>query len=250
MANSLVIVTGASRGFGRYISLSLAAALAARGNVTLALWARDLPGLEETARLVSAKAPGIRILVNVVDLSLPDELPGHWRVLQESIKQATFSKAYLIQNAGSLGRLQALAEVSDYAWLGREVALNVTAPYVLASLFLRWVHGPDGPSHVGDSAIVNVSSLAAVKPFHCWGAYCAGKVPHGWLLSPCLTAPIVGKAARDMIHRCIATEEEVAASHRGGDKGAVRTLNYAPGPLDTEMQVRCWHAISFDAVIF
>jgi len=58
--------------------------------------------------------------------------------------------------------------------------------------------------------IVNVSSLAAVQPFETWGVYCAGK------------------AARDMFHRVLA--EETKASKQ------VKVMNYAPGPLDTDMQ--------------
>jgi len=37
------------------------------------------------------------------------------------------------------------------------------------------------------------------------------------------------KAARDMLHRSIALESE----HREGN---VKTLNYAPGPMETDMQ--------------
>ena len=59
--------------------------------------------------------------------------------------------------------------------------------------------------------VINISSLAAVQPFDCWGTYC------------------MTKAARDMLHRTIALESE----HRDLK---VKTLNYAPGPLDTDMQ--------------
>ncbi|KAG5190283.1 hypothetical protein JKP88DRAFT_271474 [Tribonema minus] len=59
--------------------------------------------------------------------------------------------------------------------------------------------------------VVNISSLAAVKPFPTWAAYCAGK------------------AARDMFHAALAAE------HRASQ---LRVLSYAPGPLDTDMQAR------------
>ena len=57
--------------------------------------------------------------------------------------------------------------------------------------------------------IINISSLLAVKPFAGWSLYASGK------------------AARDMLHSVIASEEP---------SDSVRLLNYAPGPLDTEMQ--------------
>jgi len=87
--------------------------------------------------------------------------------------------------------------------------------------------------------LVNVSSLLAVKPFPYWGLYATGK------------------AARDHMHACIAAESvrprrrKEAAKSTGGPHSAlagvaasrlqgpdVRTLNYAPGPLNGGMQNR------------
>lgn len=176
MAHPIVIITGASRGFGRSIALSLAPALAASGPVSLVLWARDAAGLQETAALATGRAPSIRTITRVVDLADTDALPGHWRSVEELCPAGTTSRAFLIQNAGSLGALQPVSDVTDFSWLTRELAVNVTAPFVLASLFLRWAHGASGPADPGGSVIVNVSSLAAVQPFRCWAAYCAGAV--------------------------------------------------------------------------
>lgn len=61
--------------------------------------------------------------------------------------------------------------------------------------------------------IINVSSLAAVQPFESWSLYCAGK------------------AARDMYFRVLAEEQKKATHGR-----TVRVLNWAPGPMDTNMQ--------------
>lgn len=65
------------------------------------------------------------------------------------------------------------------------------------------------PTSVTKLEIVNVSSLAAVMSFESWGYYCAGK------------------AARDMFHKTIALEHV---------NDGVVVINYAPGPLDTDMQ--------------
>lgn len=59
--------------------------------------------------------------------------------------------------------------------------------------------------------MVNISSLAAIQPFESWSVYCAAK------------------AARDMYFCTIAKEEM-------RNNGTLRILNYAPGPLDTDMQ--------------
>ncbi|XP_061655358.1 sepiapterin reductase a isoform X2 [Phyllopteryx taeniolatus] len=56
--------------------------------------------------------------------------------------------------------------------------------------------------------VVNISSLCAVKPFPSWVLYCTGK------------------AAREMMFKVLAEEEP-----------DLRVLNYAPGPLDTDMQL-------------
>jgi sepiapterin reductase len=61
--------------------------------------------------------------------------------------------------------------------------------------------------------IINVSSLAATTPFESWSIYCAGK------------------AARDIYHAVLAKEQL-----KFPDRRKLVTLNYAPGPLDTNMQ--------------
>lgn len=64
--------------------------------------------------------------------------------------------------------------------------------------------------------VVNVSSLAAIKAFETWGVYC------------------IGKAARDMLIQVIAVEVETTKAASNGT--IVKSLNYAPGPVDTDMQ--------------
>jgi sepiapterin reductase len=64
--------------------------------------------------------------------------------------------------------------------------------------------------------LVNISSLAAIQPFESWGVYC------------------IGKAARDMLIQIVAKEVESVASLSRGT--SIKALNYAPGPVDTDMQ--------------
>ena len=66
-------------------------------------------------------------------------------------------------------------------------------------------------SHLNGShlTIVNVSSLAALVPYDSWSIYCAGK------------------AAREMFHRVLASENV--------KDSCLSIMNYAPGPLDTDM---------------
>jgi sepiapterin reductase len=92
----------------------------------------------------------------------------------------------------------------------------VTACIWLTSLFLRWLGGAVATPHTPSSAVVNVSSLAAIQPFSTMLVYCAGK------------------AARDMLHKGVAEEASLATA--AGTMPAVKSLNYAPGPMDTDMQ--------------
>ena len=123
-----------------------------------------------------------------------------------------------VNNAGSLGSLCKLGDVTDMAMLRRTVDLNVTSFLWLTSRFTRLAHSLHGSSAAGGaeegvgaasgagsgagagsdgtsaaasgapSTIVNISSLAAVQPFATWGLYCAGK------------------AARDMTSQVLAAE--------------------------------------------
>jgi sepiapterin reductase len=89
----------------------------------------------------------------------------------------------------------------------REINLNLTSTFALVSLALKQFPN----TRVARLDLVNISSLAAVVPFRGWSTYC------------------VVKAARDMLHSVVALENASATPH-------VFTLNYAPGPLDTDMQ--------------
>lgn len=79
------------------------------------------------------------------------------------------------------------------------MGLNVTSPFYLMSRFLNAFHN-------SKLYVVNVSSKAAIEPNASLSLYCTGK------------------AARDMLHQALAEESK-----------DIRVLNYAPGPLDTEM---------------
>lgn len=87
----------------------------------------------------------------------------------------------------------------------------MTSCILLASVALQTFAG-----HAERLDIVNISSLAAVKAFESWGVYC------------------IGKAARDMLIQVIAAEVDSSAALSRGTK--VKALNYAPGPVNTDMQ--------------
>jgi NAD(P)-dependent dehydrogenase (short-subunit alcohol dehydrogenase family) len=73
--------------------------------------------------------------------------------------------------------------------------------------------------------VVNISSVSADKPYEAFGVYAAGK------------------AARAMLTATLAREAELLHNHTHQHEGqrrspTIRALSYAPGALDTDMQVR------------
>jgi len=128
---------------------------------------------------------------------------------------------FWINNHGSLGQLTSIDKL-PLSKIRTEIDLNVTSVIILSTLFVRdFIKKTEVIFEIlgkrnTTTTIVNISSLAAIKPFHSWGLYC------------------VGKSARDMLHNIIATEN---SDKIGGDgRPVITTLNYAPGPLDTDMQ--------------
>ncbi|KAI2664169.1 Sepiapterin reductase [Labeo rohita] len=95
------------------------------------------------------------------------------------------------------------------------LSLNVSSALCLTAGVLRTVPRRASLRRV----IVNVSSLCALQPFPSWVLYCSGK------------------AARDMMFRVLAEEEP-----------DLRVLNYAPGPLDTDMQLQARSSSADDAL--
>lgn len=76
-------------------------------------------------------------------------------------------------------------------------------------------------------------SFPRIQPFDCWSVYCAGK------------------AARDIFHKTLVAEHNQLVSLEKGNSNSnngettaagnhceplISVLNYAPGPLDTDMQ--------------
>ncbi|ORY98686.1 hypothetical protein BCR43DRAFT_487976 [Syncephalastrum racemosum] len=110
--------------------------------------------------------------------------------------------ATLICNAGSTGDLRKTVAEYTAEEIQAYYDMNIISYTTLISGFLDIFS-------CCKTYIINISSLLAVQPFANWGLYASGK------------------AARDMLLQVIAKENK---------EGSVRTLSYAPGPLDNTMQ--------------
>jgi len=224
---TLLVVTGASRGLGRAIAIAFASSTQIPSLRAL-LVARSADDLAETAALMrdAAEQSSTEIDVSyvVADLSKLSslELTIEKLVLEPLASSSSslskeYDKAVLINNAGSLGYLGRVADMSSLAELQHAINFNITSSIWLSSQFARKFalskEGEAAPA--AKCIIVNISSLCAIKPFNTMSVYCAGK------------------AARDMFHAVLSKEESAAASSAED----VKILNYAPGMCETEMSV-------------
>lgn len=245
---SLVVVTGASRGIGQAVALSVADAFEEpllSPPLRLVLIARSAEPLRETARLVEQRFGGgdsVTTSCHEVDLSDLDALPERLqRILEPLSVENQYDSCWLINNAGSLGPLgvaSSMSGASSIVELRKAIDLNVTAGIWVSSQFTRTflatsssTSSPAVKSPV--VRIVNISSLCAIEPFPTMSTYCAGK------------------AGRDMFHAVLAKEHSPSPAKNNAEennqedsnedsnsiplKQMFKVLNYAPGPCDTKM---------------
>jgi NAD(P)-dependent dehydrogenase (short-subunit alcohol dehydrogenase family) len=152
------VITGASRGLGRAVSLALA-----RRGATLVVDARGRPALDDVAReLLDAGAAAVEWLPG----SVTD--PAHRAAIAEAVGRAG-SLDLLVNNASTLGPSPqpALRDYPLEEW-ARVYDVNVAAPLALTQLLLPVLQRSGG-------AVVNITSDAAVEPYDGWGGYGSSK---------------------------------------------------------------------------
>jgi NAD(P)-dependent dehydrogenase (short-subunit alcohol dehydrogenase family) len=149
----LAIITGSSRGLG----LALARALAQRG-WTLVIDARGARALERAARELGT-------ITEVV--ALPGDVSDDWH--RGALVEAAGDQIDLLVNNASLLGPSPQPPLRGYPVdvLERVYRVNVLAPIALAQLAL--------PRMRDESAIVNVTSDAAIEPYAGWGGYGSSK---------------------------------------------------------------------------
>ncbi|KAI7857144.1 hypothetical protein BDC45DRAFT_436246 [Circinella umbellata] len=215
LPHSLYVITGANRGFGQAIANAIASK--ASHTTTMILVGRQQVSLDNVANQIIQKNKNVTTHI-ISNVSLDSAMAAKETILKPletivTVIVPVVTRAILINNAGSTGDLS--KAVSDYE--AEEIQsytdMNIASYIMLISGFIRLFH----PKVEKDTiqpippqlSLVNISSLLAVQPFANWGLYATGK------------------SARDMLLRIVAEEE---------DTESVRTLSYAPGPLDNEMQ--------------
>lgn len=142
MKTYFTLVTGASKGFGKAMSLELAE----RG-MNLVLIALPNSGLKELARFIE-KNYGVEVFYLEEDLSIIDT----YYEIFDFIENNSINIKYLINNAGILSR--GFFEDLENQFVIDQIEVNVLAPTVLIKLLL-----PNLKNNA-PSGILNISSMA------------------------------------------------------------------------------------------
>jgi short-subunit dehydrogenase len=142
MKKYYVLITGASKGFGRAMALEFA-----KRDMNLVLVALPDSGLKELSDFIKRNF-NVEVFYLENDLSMKDS----YYAIAEFIKIKNIHLKYLVNNAGILSRGY-FDELSDQFIL-KQIEVNVTAPTILISLLLKNLkaNAPAG--------ILNISSMA------------------------------------------------------------------------------------------
>jgi sepiapterin reductase len=200
----LLVVSGASKGFGQAVSVAFASHFRSIP-MRIILTARSESGLMETMQMIEQEQADEKKIQNVsihpLDLGQLDTLESNLNLLVDAAQPLDrYEHVVIINNAGSVGPLGPTASVTSLAELSNAIQLNVTSSLWFSNVWARVLQ--DHPH----TTIVNISSLCAIQPFPTMATYCAGK------------------AARDMFHVTLAKENP-----------KLQVLNYAPGAMETSM---------------
>jgi len=156
LEGKVAVVTGASRGIGRAISVALGGQGAA-----VVLAARAMEKLEETAELV--RKAGGRAEIVVTELTDEDSIRNLVEVTGER-----FGRLDILVNNAGVTHSAALEETAAVDW-ERCMQVNARAPFILCREALGLLRqAPAG-------RIVNIASVVGVKGYRLQSAYTASK---------------------------------------------------------------------------
>jgi 3-oxoacyl-[acyl-carrier protein] reductase len=156
LAGKIALITGAGRGIGQGIALAFA-----REGCDIAALARTSEEIEETARAV--RGLGRRAVALVCDVT-------HECAVREAVQAAERDLGpidILVNNAG-YACFKPFTETDAAAWR-RTLDVNLTGPFLCIQAVL--------PSMMARKSgrIINISSVAGLKPIVEQSAYCASK---------------------------------------------------------------------------
>jgi len=156
LAGKVAIVTGASRGIGRAISLALAKEAA-----TVVIAARAIDKMNETAKLVTAAGGKAQIITT----ELTDE-----RSIKNLVKATgeRFGRLDILVNNAGITHSAKLEETLTEDW-DRCININTRAPFILCREALPLLKKAEA------AYIINIASVVGVKGYPLQSAYTASK---------------------------------------------------------------------------
>ncbi len=183
----IIIITGGSKGIGKALAEKYA-----QENYKVYSLSRSIVDLQNVTQIS-------------VDLSDSSATHNTFKMLLDEIKKLDISSITLINNAGRLGTIANLENISSED-ISKSIQLNTTTPLIFSSLFIEATK-----QLVCKKQIINISSGAAKNPYEGWSVYCTSK------------------AAIDMMTKAIAAEQNEL-------KNGVKCNAIYPGVVDTNMQ--------------
>jgi len=183
----VLIITGGSKGIGKAIATKYALE-----NWTVFTIARSTTNSTQYTELTA-------------DLSDPTQAAVVLNTIFSQIQSEKISEITLINNAGSLGKIAVLENISTEV-LTKTMQLNSIAPLLLSSQFIHCTK-----NWTCTKQLINISSGAANNPYAGWATYCTSK------------------AGLDMMTRTIAAEQQAA-------ENGVCCVSIHPGVVATQMQ--------------
>ena len=156
LAGKVALVTGSTRGIGRAIAESLAAA-----GATVVVSARRERDVSET--VAAMKQNGWDVLGSACDVRRYDEVTA----LMDYVAEGASGLDILVKNAG-VGIFGSIAELSPESW-DQVIGTNLTGVFYCSHAALPYL------KKRGGGAIINISSLAGKNAFTGGVAYNASK---------------------------------------------------------------------------
>jgi NAD(P)-dependent dehydrogenase (short-subunit alcohol dehydrogenase family) len=156
MPKQVAMITGASRGIGRAIALELAA-----NGLSVMLAARTMDELERLAHEIHNN--GGMAAAQPCDVQDPAQV----RTLFEACEHQLGAPSVLINNAG-IAHVVPAHETSDALW-NETIGINLTGAFLCCREAIPYFEKSGG------GLIINNASIAAVRGFPNFAAYCASK---------------------------------------------------------------------------
>jgi NAD(P)-dependent dehydrogenase (short-subunit alcohol dehydrogenase family) len=160
LENRIALVSGASRGIGRAISLTLA-----KAGTQLVLAGRDVAALNETSNLICELKAGPTPLVCQMDLLDVSTIDKTVKIALDSFGQIDI----LVNNSGITGKSAPLWELDESQW-DEAIDTNLKGPFLLSKAVI--------PSMISrnSGSIIFIGSITGKRPLTNRSVYAASKL--------------------------------------------------------------------------